>query len=142
MKLKAFNRSNIKSPVGNRNKRATVSVNGKTGLIGFSKRAAQAMELKPGSGVVFFQDEESGADWFVKCSEDAEAIVLRENDSSSMFLFNSSVLAQSILNAAQCRERYVFCVFPIQEKAMKIEGEDGYHLIITAKPVRARAWKE
>jgi hypothetical protein len=138
MKLKEFNLTNIRSESDRRRRQATVSVNGKSGLIGFSSSAVRAMELKAGQRVVFFQDEESKVDWFVRRSEDVEAIALRGKNGSGMLFFNGSVLANSILDATQGRERYVFCVFPVQEKAMKIEGENGFHMIITVKPVRAR----
>jgi hypothetical protein len=142
MGLKAFNMSNIKHKGDRRGSCATVGVNGKSGLIGFSAHAVRVMGLKAGKGVCFFQDEETGVDWFVKRSEAADAIVLRGNEDSGMLYFNSSVLAQIILGAVQGREKYAFCSFPIQEKAVEVKGDGGYYLIITAKPVRVRARKD
>jgi hypothetical protein len=141
MGLKVFNLSNIKPEGDQRGDHATLSVNGKWGLICFSKGAVRALGLKAGQGVEFFQDEESVADWFVRCSEGSDAIVLRGGNNSGVLRFSSLILARGILGAVQGRERYEFCRFPIQEKAMEVDGEDGYYLIITAKPVRARVRK-
>lgn len=90
MKLKAFN----KATVGANTKAPALTI-GKNGTIAFNKSLAEAMKVKIGDPVQFFQSEDDEQDWYVAKVKSEDSFELRER-SDGHLIIQSSGLAKKI----------------------------------------------
>lgn len=97
MKLKDYNTFTSKNQAKGK---SSVRVNRKSGVIAFSAKASQKMGLSEIRYVMFHQDETRPRDWYVSVSDHKSGgFSLRRNSNTRSVLFNSSHLANSILDS-------------------------------------------
>jgi len=142
-KFKKFNAANSRtSPVGV----PYVHLNGKNGVIAFSRKASEMIGLTDKCGISVFQDEDSPRDWFVALDSDAQAFKVRKTVSG--FCFNNSGIARRILdcigvppsaatNPPGRDTSKMAASVQIVVNPTQIDGVN-YFLLLTAKPLTQR----
>lgn len=134
MKLKVYNAEN--SATIRRNKPA-IRLNIKSGVISFSSGSIRLMGLKPGTGVVIANDEDSPRDWFIHITPDPQAYKIKcSNSKRGVLFFNSTILVREIFRTIG--------ISGANSAGFLISGEPvitqglQYWLLITAKPFGIR----
>ncbi len=130
MKLKIYNTENSK---GTNTGKPTVRINKKSGLFSLSKAASELIGIVAGDKIVFVQDEDSPADWFIQKTTDASGFSLRQKGTNDGGAFNCTKLAHAILGS---KSTFNYVGYPVCA-AQVIEGLN-YHLIVTSKPLSAK----
>lgn len=121
MKLKKF------IPTTLRQGKPSIRINGKAGLMAFSKSAGEKLDLKDQESVDFFQDEENPTDWYV-AKQKKGSCILREKDKNGSFNLNNTSIARAILKSNDLDDHSSYS-FPIGE-AVK-EGDMKVYAILT-----------
>ena len=134
MKLREFNMDNAKEVVPTD---ACLRVSRSAGLITFNRTAAEMLGLHEGGKIVFFQDENSPFDWFIKKSDSRNAFAMRFGKSKTSMDLNASRIAMRIIDSVQGRNQWKAVSFLIKTKPVEMDGEN-YYLIITAKPIKIK----
>jgi len=96
------------------------------GSVAFSTAAASLLDLQPGDGVVFLQDQKYPSDWYVAKSDDpARFVVLAAGNKTLRFA--SEKLVQEIARSVEVEE-YRFLSFSI------IRTKSGYFALDVKHP--------
>lgn len=126
MKLVIYNIENSKV---DRNGERTCRVNGKTGVISFSRGTAKALGLKAGDHVQLANDEENPKVWFISKTDNEAGFVV--TGKSLYFLIRNSFVANILLASLKVEKSASFLV---AKEPLTIDGADFYQLI-TSKPI-------
>ena len=85
MIITKFNTATI--PNGMRKMKPLVTFSRANGIVSFNKEAVEALNLKPGSRVEFFQAERQGEkDWYMICKNSKDGWELRTYHTKSLYL--------------------------------------------------------
>ncbi len=117
MKLKEFSPKNIKTVrVG----QPVINMNGKSGLISFSKAFAESIDLKGGEAISFHQDEDRPKDWYIEITPDG--FPSRKKD-DGVVLLQSTVLVRTILKSVEAETHtasFLMAITPIENGGGKL----------------------
>lgn len=120
----------------------SVSMNKRTSLIIFSKRAIADLGWKEGALIIFAKDEDNPKQWFIASpkSETKEAFILK-TDSRETFLMRSRGLVKVVLDSVDdSLESIIFLIgLDIHEGADKTKF---YPLIVVSKGNKSYGAKE
>lgn len=124
MKVKSFNPETI--PQGTRQGVAKIAMNRKSGTFSFPKAAAERLNMKTGTKVEFFQDEENEDEWYIAVTD--KGFPVREKK-DGYYIFNSSFLIAKIFDSMSYINHTGFCLIGSEPK---IEKKIEYWPVITA----------
>lgn len=142
-KFKKFNAANSRTaPVGV----PYAHLNGKNGVIAFSRNASEMIGLTDKCGISIFQDENSPRDWFVALDNEPQAFKVRKTVGG--FCFNNSGIARRILecigvpssagsNPPGRDASKMAASLQIVGNPTEVDGVK-YFLLLTAKPLTQR----
>jgi hypothetical protein len=124
MKLKAFNSENSMS-VTDRNPHIRLNRNG--GLITFNSGCRNLCDLKSGTLVEFYQNEECPKDWYFGVSK--KGFKLRNKDNADSFTFNSSHTVKSILQSLGLLNVTLGISFPVSPAKISNDGNTIFQIL-------------
>jgi len=107
-------------------KKPTIYVH-RTGLFSFSGTLSKSLGLKPGTGILFHQDEDDREDWYIQVSDTPEAFRLRATKSKST-CFSSVELMKIFMNSLKLTKKGI--TLPVS--TTPITDEKLYAIITSA----------
>ncbi|WP_303181412.1 hypothetical protein [uncultured Butyricimonas sp.] len=122
MKLKEFSTRGRKALKGI----ATITFS-KSGCIGLNQKAVEAMGVKSGDKLIFFQDEENPTDWYLQVAQDKGAELRLGSGTSGGLFCNFAFVVQEVFDSTKTKDRAKFQI--------STQAENGMYAIITKNEI-------
>lgn len=125
MKLKTFNQNNL--PVAPKGK-PVIRLSLPSGLITFSPKAGEILNLTQHSHVELCQNEDVPSDWYLHVTNAPPGFPIRRKDAKTGYNFNCTSVVRKFFGEIKFEGKA--CSYPISQTPEVVNGEKYFYILI------------